>query len=257
MIGRDGRQRAAAERLRRRGCRVVGARGVAAAQYLLLPAPLSMGRAELAGLLQAAGPGAQAYAGRVSEEAAGLAMRAGVPLYDYLQREELAVYNAIPTCEGAVGILLRSRRVTLWGSRVLVTGYGRIAGLLADRLAAVGARVTIAARSPAARAAAAARGFAALPLADLAQAAGGFEVVVNTVPAPVIGLPVLAALPPGCFLLDLASAPGGVDPAAAQAAGRRVVFAPGLPARCAPVTSGRFVADMVLKMIEERDQDGE
>ena len=257
VIGEDGRQQAAAEYLRRSGCRVVGAEQIQAAQFILLPMPLSAERAQLAGLLRAAGPGAKAYAGRVSEEAALVARRAGVPLYDYLQREELAVCNAIPTCEGAIGILLRERSETLWGSRVLITGYGRIAGLLAERLAGFGAQVTIAARSPGARAMAAARGFAVQPIGALAETALQFQIIINTVPAPLIGQAMIGRLLPDVFLLDLASAPGGIDLAAAGAAGIKAVWALSLPARCAPVTAGRFVAQTVLQMIEERDQDGE
>ena len=71
---------------------------------------------------------------------------------DYFAREELTIRNAIPTAEGCLGILLRQRKRTLWGSGVLVTGFGPVGQALGPRLAALGADVTIAARRPAQRA---------------------------------------------------------------------------------------------------------
>ena len=253
VIGEDGRQRAAAAYLEKLGYRVVGAEQLAAADVIVLPMPLADDRAALAALLRSAKPGVVAYAGKVGAEAAQLARQAKVELFDYLEREELATLNAIPTCEGALEILLRERQETLWGSRALIAGFGRIGKLLALRLTAFGAAVTVAARSPRDRALAAALGCRAQTLAELPATAHGFDLLINTVPAPVIGRDAIAALRENAFLLDLASAPGGIDLAAAGAAQIRAVWALSLPARHAPVTAGRFVAQTVLEMMEERE----
>ena len=76
---------------------------------------------------------------------------------------------------------------------------------------------------------------------------------MNTVPAPVLTEPVLAALRPGSLIVDLASQPGGTDFAAAQRLGHTAVHALSLPAACAPETAGRFVAQTVCAMIQERE----
>ena len=60
------------------------------------------------------------------------------------------------------------------------------------------------------------QGLRAVPLTDLAAA---FDTVVNTIPAPVLTAAVLAALPKGCLIVDLASKPGGTDFAAARRLG--------------------------------------
>ena len=64
----------------------------------------------------------------------------------------------------------------------------------------------------------------------------------------------LARLPAGAVIIDLASAPGGVDLAAADALGLCARFAPGLPGRCAPATAGALVADTVLRMLCEQTE---
>lgn len=46
-------------------------------------------------------------------------------------------------------------------------------------------------------------------------------------------------------MIDLASAPGGVDLAASRELGKTAVLAPGLPGKVAPVTAGRLLAQVV------------
>ena len=251
VLGTDARQRAAADRLRQRGWQVVGRERLAAADVILLPMPLSGESEELVRLLTGAKPGAQAFGGRVGPAALQAAAQAGVPLRDYLEREELAVLNAVPTAEGCIALLLQNRTRTLWNSPVLVLGYGRCGAALGVRLAALGARVTVAARSPGQRAQAESQGLAVRDLEQLHRALPGFETVVNTIPAPVLGRRELAALAPGSLVIDLASLPGGVDLEAAEELGLRAIRALSLPARCAPVTAGEFVADPVLAMLRE------
>ena len=254
IVGGDARQQAAGEYLRGQGHQVVGADQVYRADVILLPLPLDEEQAELARLLRAAKPGATALGGRVSEAAYRLAEAAGVTLLDYFERPELAELNAIPTAEECIGILLEGRRRTLWGSPVLVTGYGRVGRALARRLVLLGAQVTAAARSPEQRALALGDGCRAIPLTGLAAAAAGLDAVVNTIPAPVLGPGVLLRLAPGALVVDLASRPGGTDFDAARAAGVRAIHALSLPARCAPVTAGEFVARAVLDILRERGE---
>ena len=251
VLGTDPRQRAAAEYLRRLGWRVVEKDQLGQADVLLLPMPLSEEGESLKKLLHQAKPGARAFGGRVGPLAQQAAEQAGVPLRDYLKREELATRNAIPTAEGCIGLLLQNRTRTLWRSPVLVLGYGRCAQALAERLAGLGARVTVAARRAGQRALAESHGLSARRLEELEMFLPDFETVVNTIPAPVLGARELAALTPGSLVIDLASLPGGVDLAAAEKAGVRAIRALSLPARCAPVTAGEFVADTVLAMLRE------
>ncbi len=251
VLGEDRRQAAAARALAAAGCRVGGAGAVPAADYILLPVPLAWDGA-WAALLQRAKPGAVLLGGRAPAGAAALGRR----WVDCFAREALAVRNAVPTAEGCVGILLARRSRTLWGAPVLVAGYGRVGQAVAQRLGALGARVTVAARRPAQRALAESCGAASVPLDGLAAAAPGFDAVVNTIPAPVLGAPVLAALRPHSLIVDLASAPGGTDFTAAAALGHTAVLASGLPARCAPDSAGAYLAETVLDIIREGEAAG-
>ena len=71
--------------------------------------------------------------------------------------------------------------------------------------------------------------------------------------ALVLTAAVLAALPKGCLIVDLASKPGGTDFAAAARRGHRAIHALSLPAACAPETAGEAVARTVQTMLQERE----
>ena len=250
VVGGDARQAAAARALARAGYSVGGPEMIAVADYILLPLPLDAARTPLAELLRAARPGTLALGGMLSVEAKAIAAEAGVELVDYFAREELTIRNAIPTAEGCIGILMKERSRTLWGSGILLT-VGQALGV---RLAALGAQVTAAARRPAQRALAESFGLRSVPIDRLGQIAPAFDTVVNTVPAPVLSEAVLARLRPQSFIVDLASRPGGTDFDAARRLGHRAIHALSLPAACAPETAGEAVARTVCDMIGQREE---
>ena len=250
VVGEDRRQAAAARALAAAGRRVEGPEAVPGADYVLFPVPLAMDEARLTALLRRAKPGALLLGGKAPAAAAAL----GLEWIDCFAREELAVCNAVPTAEGCIGILMKERSRTLWGSSILLTGFGPVGQALGVRLAALGAQVTAAARRPAQRALAESLGLRSVPIDRLGQIAPAFDTVVNTVPAPVLSEAVLARLRPQSFIVDLASRPGGTDFDAAQRLGHRAIHALSLPAACAPETAGEAVARTVCDMIGQREE---
>lgn len=254
VVGSDARQAAAGRALARAGYAVSGAEQVALADYILLPLPLDESRTPLAELLRAAKPGALALGGRLSVQAKAIAREAGVELIDYFARLELTVYNAIPTAEGCIGILLAERTRTLWGENLLLLGFGPVGQALGVRLTALGMKVTVCARRAEQRALAESLGMHSAALCRLDALAPAFDTVVNTVPARVLTAPVLAALRPGSLIVDLASKPGGTDFDAARRLGHKAIHALSLPAVCAPETAGEAVAHTVLTILREREE---
>ncbi|MCR5718454.1 MAG: dipicolinate synthase subunit DpsA [Oscillospiraceae bacterium] len=212
-------------------------------------APFSSKSIPLAGLLPKLRPDALVFGGKFGA-ARELFTNAGFPVIDYLDSEELAARNAIPTAEGAVQIMLEEMPRTIHGSRVLVTGFGRIGSRLAYILRGLGAEVTVAARHAADRTRAQMLGCEAVDYTQIR--ASQFDVLCNTVPAKVITAELLAAMQPDALVLDLASKPGGVDLDAAQQLGRRVIWALSLPGKTAPVTAGEIIAETVSHLIKEQ-----
>lgn len=197
--------------------------------------------------------GALVLCGTLPAEIRAFADARQITVIDLLQRPELAELNAIATAEGAVALAMEQMSATLFDANCAVVGYGRCGSALCRRLAALGAHVTASARRPEQLARIYADGFTACPTARLSGKLSDCEVVFNTVPAPVLTAEILQRLSPGCILIELASAPGGIDRLAAAAAGLTVIDAPGLPGKVAPRTAGEHLQRVICDLLEERE----
>ena len=172
-------------------------------------------------------------------------------VYDYAAREEFCVRNAVLTAEGAVGLLLNEYEDSVFGAKILVTGYGRIGRILARYLCALGAEVTVAVRSLQARAWVQSEGAAACDYSykELKQ----YDIILNTVPAPVLDADAINRVRRDCLIVDLASSPGGVDRDRAEERGITCIHALALPGKTAPAAAGRIIADTILNIMKEEN----
>ena len=195
-------------------------------------------------------PSQKLVGGAVSDAVRAEVESRGLRIVDYLHRDELAVYNAVPTAEGAIQLAMEELPITLHGSRCLVTGYGRVARALARRLGALGADVTVAARRFSDIAQAESQGHTGVEIAHLDDA-GDFDVIFNTVPALIFDRDRLEGLERSTLLIDLASRPGGVDFNAAAELQIKTIWALSLPGRVAPKSAGQIIKNTILNMIKE------
>ena len=191
--------------------------------------------------------------GRFSPCVKELAEKYGHVLFDYSESDEFKERNALPTAEGAVEILMQRLSRTVSGLPVAITGYGRVSKALARLLHAMGAKVTIGARKPMALAEAACEGYSILRLngdKSVMALAQGQAAIFNTVPHWLFNKEVLRTIPKEALLIDLASAPGGVDVDAASGLGICVIWALSLPGKYAPQTAGEIIADTVVAQMQ-------
>lgn len=233
----------------------------AACDVLLLPLPVTMDGKTLKAVY-AASPipldedfaallaGRQVFGGMVDRAEAVCPALCERHLRDYYAREEFALRNAAVTAEGALEYAMHEYPGTLCGSRCLVAGFGRIGSQLTPRLRALGASVTVAARRPEVQAEAEMCGCAAMHT-DRLREGGDFDIVFNTVPSVIFTRGVLSGLRRGTLLIDLSSAPGGVDMDAAQKLGIHALHAFSLPAKVAPRTAGEIIKQTVYNMLRE------
>lgn len=224
----------------------------AAGEEAALNAPLSGESHPLMKILDALRPDQILCAGKVDANTLATARERGLRVFDYFAREELAIANAVPTAEGAIQLAMEELPVTIHGTRSLVIGCGRLGRLLAPRLAALGSRVSVSARKWADLAWAEASGFGAEQTGQLDEWLCGYDLIVNTVPALVLGEAQLAALKPEALVIDLASKPGGVDMEAARRLGVRASWALSLPGKVAPVTAAKAIQTTIYNILREQ-----
>ncbi len=171
--------------------------------------------------------------------------------WDYFNREEMKIANAVPTAEGAIEIAMREMPITLHESRALVLGYGRIGKILSRMLSGMGAYVTACARRCSDLSWIEAAGHRPERTENVGDIIGEYDVIFNTIPAPVLDAETLTHVRRDSLIIDLASKPGGVDFDAAKAQNKKVIWALSLPGKVAPITAGRVIAKTMMNMIKE------
>lgn len=169
---------------------------------------------------------------------------------DYYQREDFLIPNALLTAEGAVSIALKEYGKSIFSSRCLVVGFGRIGKILAKLLKNMGAKVTVSARNIKDISLAKISGFETTNVSKINEKAD-FDLIFNTVPALVLDDGALRYLSSARMIIDLASAPGGTDKLAAEELGIKLIPALGIPGKCFPEAAGEIISDVIYKMIEE------
>ena len=170
---------------------------------------------------------------------------------DYFEREDLTLQNALLTAEGIIGILTEQLPCSIFGLSCAITGYGRVAKFTARALRALGADVSIFARSNIAVTQAKTDYFHALSLDKLPENAASFSCIINTVEHRIIGEDTIASSSKGCVFIEVASAPYGIDFEAVEKNGRTLIKAVSLPGKTAPKTAGAMIAQTIDKMITE------
>ena len=188
--------------------------------------------------------------GRIPADFIKRAEDAGIRIFDYALREDFAVSNAATTAEAALAVAMEHEDRALYTLSALVVGYGRIGKFLARFLRALGAQTAVSARKSADFALLRAEGY---PCLDTRALAGldRFDLIFNTVPFPVLGREALARTKPDCLLIDLASAPGGIDFDAAKALSRGAISALRLPGAYAPRTAAKTSAESIYAILAE------
>ncbi len=116
-------------------------------------------------------------------------------------------------------------------------------------LHALNAKTTVFARRPAQLVRAQAMGLDTGLLTELPGRIGSARLIYNTIPAMVLPEKLLVRTDPGVLIVDIASAPGGVDFSAAARLGRKALLSLGLPGKVAPETAGDILASALPGLI--------
>lgn len=171
-------------------------------------------------------------------------------LYDYYSREDFVLSNAYVTAEGAIEIAMNKFEGTLNGAKILVCGFGRIGKALTRLLATFNPELTVSARKSEDLSAIRLMGAKAVRTDELYKEKS-FDIIFSTVPAMIFNHELLAKIAGDAVLIDLASAPGSVDFAAADRLEIDYIHALSLPGKSSPKTAGEIIKDTVYTIIEE------
>ena len=192
------------------------------------------------------------FGGAIPDYVKAYAKENNIQCFDYMDIEEITVKNTIATAEGAIAEALRESPGCLHKSRCLVTGFGRCARTLALKLKGLDAAVTVTDRKDAQLTLASSMGFNTAALSDLSQTIGDYSFIFNTIPALVLNEELIRLMNPEVTIIDIASAPGGVDFEFCKKQRIRAKLCPGLPGIYAPETSGEILFEAIVKCLAKR-----
>lgn len=168
-----------------------------------------------------------------------------------MERDDVAIYNSVPTAEGAILLALQQMKITLHDSNVIVLGLGRVGLTVADRFSKLGAEVSVGVRKTRDIAEAKTLGFDGFHLSNLGAYIKKCHLLINTIPVLMLDEEELNAFSADALIIDLASKPGGVNFDYAKKRGLNTIHALGLPAKVAPKTAGDILARVIDQLITD------
>jgi len=170
-------------------------------------------------------------------------------LIETAELNDFAILNSIPSAEGAIAKAMELTSITIHNSKSLVIGFGRVGITLARMLKGLGANTYVADRSSEQLARALEMNCHIVELKHMDEKLPEMEIIFNTVPFLILPRQKLKLLNRDCVIIDLASAPGGLDYNAVEELGITAYLAPGLPGRVAPVTAGNILGSVYPRLI--------
>ncbi|WP_410510876.1 dipicolinate synthase subunit DpsA [Paenibacillus sp. BR2-3] len=191
------------------------------------------------------------YTGMAKEYLRRLCVKHKLKLVEMLDRDDVAIYNSIPTAEGALVIAIQNTKFTIHGSKSMVLGMGRTGFTMARTLQGLGASVKVGVRKQEHFARAEQMGWKPFLTENLLQHVPDADLIFNTIPGMIITAEVLSRIPKHSLIIDLASAPGGCDFRYAEKRGIKAILAPGLPGIVAPETAGIIMANALVQLISD------
>ncbi|GIP36867.1 dipicolinate synthase subunit A [Paenibacillus sp. J31TS4] len=191
------------------------------------------------------------YTGMAKPYLTELCSRHGIGLVELFDRDDVAIYNSIPTAEGALMMAIQNTDFTIHGSNSIVLGMGRTGLTMARALQGLGSTVKVGVRRPEHYARAWEMGFKPFYVKDLADFVSDVDLLFNTIPVLVVTAQIIAKIPHRSLIIDLASKPGGTDFRFAEKRGIKALLAPGLPGIVAPKTAGRIIAQTLSHLLME------
>ncbi|MBO5944565.1 MAG: hypothetical protein J6Q50_04635 [Clostridia bacterium] len=175
-----------------------------------------------------------------------------IPFVDYYD-ESFIEKNAVLTAFGTLKIILEHIDFALPMGEYAVTGYGRVAKETVNLLSSLSCNVTVFARNPSQREDANIKGSKAYPITSLSSLANRFDIIINTVPYGIITEDIAKNINEKCKVIELASAPYGMDFEIMRKNGVDVIKAFGLPGKYTPKTAGEIIGKKIQEYLQKEE----
>lgn len=185
------------------------------------------------------------YAGGIPRAFEEKAKEKGAACRDFLKEKLYLEANAWMTAEGCLAEVIAAWPGMIKNANILVTGYGSCGSAIAELFLKAGATVTVCVRSIVSGWKAYEKGCKVCYYEGLEERIATQDIMINTVPAKVLGETQIKRIRPEALLVEIASAPGGFCKEAVEKSGRTVMDCPGLPGKYSPAGAAKVMAEII------------
>ncbi len=168
---------------------------------------------------------------------------------DILDYEEFSILNAQATSEGAIKKAIELTNKTLCESNILILGYGRIGKCLAHNLSGFTSKIYVEARKQKDIALIKTMGYNEIDLEILDDYLDKMDIIFNTIPHLILDKRRIDMLKDNICIIDLASAPGGVDFEELSKRNIKVSWYLGVPSKDFPYSAAMYIKKTVDKIL--------
>lgn len=178
-----------------------------------------------------------------------MCMKNQTNLIEVAEDDEIAILNSIPSAEGAIQIAMENSEITIHDSKSLIIGFGRCGITLARIVKNLDSKVYVMTRNKVSLARSYEMGFIPVDPNEYEKILPQVDFIYNTAPNMVLPKEKLKHCINTQVIVDIASAPGGVDFDYAKEIGIKAILAPGLPGLVAPKTAAKILAEVYPRFL--------
>jgi dipicolinate synthase subunit A len=169
--------------------------------------------------------------------------------YPIMGYKEIAIKNAHATTEGVLNYIISNTKTTIFGSKVLVCGYGVCGSDLYKKLYALGADVIALTKNEQKILKQEVCNFKQITIDTVNF--NDYNIIINTVPQEIITKKVLNSINKDIMIIDIASSPYGFNLKYAKEINLNAEHLEGIPSKVAPISAGNILGEFIFKVLEK------
>lgn len=187
--------------------------------------------------------GATLFCGRVLDEALHLANSRDITIYSYNSSERFQAINSRLTAEGCLKVIIEHSQKSIQDCYILIMGFGRTGAAVSKIISKLDVKHDIATTSSARPAHAFAKRIVPMREFDFSP----YDVVINTVPSPIVSDKELMSMSKDAVYIDLAST-CTINLDYARYLGIDADIYPALPAKTCPYSAALAMYDFIYEV---------
>ncbi len=195
-------------------------------------------------------PGQLVFAGGISGKYRKMFQEKEIIALDLLQDRHLIWQNAHLTAEALLGKIITTTVFSLRHSNVFVFGFGTCGMNIARLMKQMDCNLFIVDHTPENLSRATSFGYQTTLTVQLRHLLKEADIIINTVPQPILKPEHYALLKKSCVLYEIASYPYGLDHALAEEYSLSFYTCPGLPGKYTPQAAGELIAKQIISHLE-------